>query len=177
MFKKKHLPSDLEYVSTIKFKSTDLYFLWLLSKCLGTKCRLHLGSLCLLHGNEDYATEAFEKEEATSLRGLHQVKSGCCLPVSCIIISLAQARAEGLGIFVDGRSGGNPSNQDCHQDRCSTRQCYKLRRQTAWFKPQVPCLTSYVRGSILELNLLEFQFSHLQNGANFAPTIEGSCED
>lgn len=59
-------------------------------------------------------------------------------------MSIVQARAEGLGIFVDGRSGGNPSNQDCHEDICSTRQCYKLR-QTAWFKPQVPCLTSYVR--------------------------------
>lgn len=77
MFKKIHLPSDLEYVSTIKFKSRDLYFLWLLSKCLGTKCRLHLRSLCLLHDNEDYATEALEKEEATSLWGLHQVKPRC----------------------------------------------------------------------------------------------------
>ena len=77
MFKKKHLPSDLEYVSKIKFKSRYLYFLLLLSKCLGTKCRLHLQSLCLLHGNEDYATAALEKEEATSLWGLHQVKSRC----------------------------------------------------------------------------------------------------
>lgn len=38
------------------------------------------------------------------------------------------------------------------------------------FKPQVPCLASYVRVGIL-LKLLEFQFSHLQNGVNFAPTL------
>lgn len=85
-------------------------------------------------------------------------------------MSIAQARAEGLGIFVDGRSGGNPSNQDCHEDICSTRQCYKLREQTAWFKPQV-----HVSPAMSELNLLEFQYSHLQNGNNFVPTTEGSC--
>lgn len=58
----------LRNVLTITFKSTNLDFLWLPSKCLGTKCRLHcLWSLCLLHGNEDYITETLEEEEATRL--------------------------------------------------------------------------------------------------------------
>lgn len=89
-------PVTLRNVLTIKFNSTHLDFLWLPSKCLGTKRRLHcLRRLCPLHGNEDHVTEASEEERPHDwLRGLDPVKSQCWLHMSCIMTSTARARAE-----------------------------------------------------------------------------------
>lgn len=71
------------------------------------------------------------------------------------MISIARARTEGPRTFADGRSGGNQSNPNFHEDRCPTRQYYKLRGRFLGVKPQIPCFTNYVRVGIL-LNLTNF---------------------
>lgn len=68
----------LRNVPTITLKSTNLSFLWLPSACLGTKGRLHRPrSLCLLRGNEDYVSEALEKDKATGY-GIRRSRSADC---------------------------------------------------------------------------------------------------
>lgn len=124
---------------------------------LGTICRLHcLQSLCLLHGNEDYITEALEEEEATDYGDfIKWSHDAVCKKGAPQYLQTGQGlKAREHLLVAEMRGTIQPrlprGQMPCQEVTASSEG--RLRE----FGPQGLCLTGYVTAAIL-FDLLELQ--------------------